>query len=385
MKQILKINLLIGAIACSIFTQAQTTSFDAKESNTAGDGANSVFIGHQAGANTLSSSGSNVFVGKNAGIYTSIDSDYNVFIGYDAGQRIEGNSNVFLGHKAGGYGHTNTQTGVLHNTIVGNSAGLKISSNAENNSIFGRRAGYNITDGSSNSLFGYQAGYNLVSGDNNTIVGKAAGYNAATGNKNIFLGYQSGYNETGSNKLYIENSNSATPLIYGDFTTDELTFNANVGIGTIDPLGILHAHGNGEDAWVYFTNNIAGSSNNPKSTKGLAFGYNRSGGSGESIINYNKGSGGNPRLDFTSYDGTTYAREMTLKDGKLGIGTTSPSAELDVNGDIHFHNGLLQLNRTYENAGNVLNFITKDGNRHGDFRFKSEKTDNNTTKTIMFL
>ncbi|MCP4460117.1 MAG: hypothetical protein GY816_19150, partial [Cytophagales bacterium] len=47
--------------------------------------------------------------------------------------------------------------------------------------------------------------------------------------------------------------------------------------------------------------------------------------------------------------------------------------------------GLLQLNRTYENAGNVLNFITKDGNRHGDFRFKSEKTDNNTTKTIMFL
>ena len=45
------------------------------------------------------------------------------------------------------------------------------------------------------------------------------------GDDNVFLGYQSGFNETGSNKLYIENTNSSTPLIYGDFTSDSLAIN----------------------------------------------------------------------------------------------------------------------------------------------------------------
>ena len=39
------------------------------------------------------------------------------------------------------------------------------------------------------------------------------------------LGYQAGYSETGSNKLYIENSNSATPLIYGEFDNDLVKIN----------------------------------------------------------------------------------------------------------------------------------------------------------------
>jgi len=38
----------------------------------------------------------------------------------------------------------------------------------------------------------------------------------------FFIGYQSGFNESGSNKLYIDNSNTTTPLIYGDFSKDSL-------------------------------------------------------------------------------------------------------------------------------------------------------------------
>jgi len=49
------------------------------------------------------------------------------------------------------------------------------------------------------------------------LLGYQSGYSIANGSNNIFLGYQAGYNETGSNKLYIENSDSSTPLIYGEF------------------------------------------------------------------------------------------------------------------------------------------------------------------------
>jgi hypothetical protein len=53
------------------------------------------------------------------------------------------------------------------------------------------------------------------------LIGSGAGFNlGASNNANVFLGYQSGYNASSSNQLYIENSNSATPLIYGEFDND---------------------------------------------------------------------------------------------------------------------------------------------------------------------
>jgi hypothetical protein len=48
----------------------------------------------------------------------------------------------------------------------------------------------------------------------------------------VFLGYYAGGQELGSNKLYIANSNTTTPLIYGDFTASKLTFNGKTSIGT---------------------------------------------------------------------------------------------------------------------------------------------------------
>jgi len=70
------------------------------------------------------------------------------------------------------------------------------------------------------SLFG-----NLT-GSYNVAVGPFAGYTNSTGNSNVYLGPYAGYNETGSNKLYIDNSNTVTPLIYGDFSTDIVKTNA---------------------------------------------------------------------------------------------------------------------------------------------------------------
>ncbi len=71
-----------------------------------------------------------------------------------------------------------------------------------------------------------------TSGYQNTAVGFSAGYNNITGNTNVFIGYLAGYNETGSNKLYIEASSSATPLIYGEFDNNLIAIYGNLGIGT---------------------------------------------------------------------------------------------------------------------------------------------------------
>ncbi len=58
---------------------------------------------------------------------------------------------------------------------------------------------------------------------------------------------------------------------------------------------------------------------------------------------------------------------------------------IDHNGNIKIKGGTFQLRHTYEDYANVLNFRTRDNNRHGDFRFESEKTDASETRTIMFL
>ena len=55
-------------------------------------------------------------------------------------------------------------------------------------------------------------------------------FSLRTGSGNIFLGYKAGYNETGSNKLYIENSDATTPLIFGDFAADSIRINGSVTI-----------------------------------------------------------------------------------------------------------------------------------------------------------
>ncbi len=96
---------------------------------------------------------------------------------------------------------------------------------------------------STNLFVGENAGH-TTTGDDNSFLGYQSGYSNTTGAGNVFLGYQAGYNETGSDKLYIENSNSATPLIYGEFDNNILQFNGNVGIGAA-PAGGYALYVNG--------------------------------------------------------------------------------------------------------------------------------------------
>lgn len=242
-------------------------------------GSDNVFIGNYSGVTNYSGQ-NNVFMGFESG-YNNYDGDYNVFIGYTAGnQNTSGNRNVFIGYEAGvgnGSGSSNTfvgeasgsaNTGGIGNSLYGRNAGFSNStgdyntivgyeSNTANqtgsynscfgvesskwnylsgssNSIFGYRAGYGIAVGSNtysnNSYFGTQSGFSTTTGSNNSYFGYQSGYSNNTGSGNVFIGYQAGYNEIGSQFLYIDNSNTTQPLIWGDFDGDIVKINADFSV-----------------------------------------------------------------------------------------------------------------------------------------------------------
>ncbi len=84
-----------------------------------------------------------------------------------------------------------------------------------------------LEDGGANTFVGGYSGMNAGNGNRNVYVGYGAGL-SATGDRNVFLGYQAGQEETGSNKLYIANSETDTPLIYGEFDNNLVAVNGTV-------------------------------------------------------------------------------------------------------------------------------------------------------------
>lgn len=157
-------------------------------------------------------SGFNIFIGDGSGA-ANTSGFSNLFIGSRTGQSMtSGFNNTILGHSAGHF-----LTGGLSNTFVGDSAGATISS-ADFNTHIGHAAGaYN--PGGNNTFLGYQTGW------------------FSNGSNNVFLGSQAGMFETGSNKLIIENSDSSSPLVYGEFDTDLFQVNGTVNVSSLSGTG----------------------------------------------------------------------------------------------------------------------------------------------------
>ena len=144
---------------------------------------------------------------------------------------LAGGTSVFVGDLAGsssGTFSTVTQRVGASNTFIGFESG-KTNLAGSSNTFLGYKSG-NLNDASRNVFLGYSAGKNNVAGISNTYVGTNAGLDA-TGSLNVFLGNNAGSSELGSDKLYVDNSATVSPLIWGDFATDQLKFNGAVGIG----------------------------------------------------------------------------------------------------------------------------------------------------------
>ncbi|MBL6985410.1 MAG: YadA-like family protein, partial [Candidatus Thioglobus sp.] len=118
-----------------------------------------------------------------------------------------------------------------NNTAFGNQS-MKANTTGGFNTAIGDDAQLANTTGSYNVSNG-NGTLNSANGDSNTAIGYRAGYTNATGSNNVFIGHKAGYNETGSNKLYISNGDTASPLIQGDFSTQEVTINGNLTVNTL--------------------------------------------------------------------------------------------------------------------------------------------------------
>ena len=225
------------------------------------DGSYNVFLGNNAGLSNTSG-WSNIFIGNEAGRNNS-GAYRNTYIGEQSGYHSNGANNTFVGFKSG---YENTSGG--GNSFYGDGAGI-YNTTGSYNSYFGYTAGLNNTTGSyntiigylagrgitgstvynNNCLFGYYAGGLHLSGDNNVMLGNYSGYNNSSGIGNVFIGYYSGYNETGSNKLYIDNTSTTDPLIYGDFSANRVVINGNSGDNPSGYTFYVNGRGGGDYAW----------------------------------------------------------------------------------------------------------------------------------------
>jgi hypothetical protein len=251
----------------------------------------------------------NTFYGTGAGSSTTGDDDEDTFIGAGAGSsNTTGWANTFIGCYAG-----------LYNTM------------GSWNTYIGRSAGVTAT-GFHNTFIGYFAGNANTNGNYNTFVGGTAGY-GATGSGNVFLGYRAGYNSSGSNKLFIANSDTTAPLIYGEFDNRTLTINGNLEV--IGP----------DNGLVYLSNTTASNTNKVSRMVLNHYSYTELpvylfGAASTSTDNFVAFGGGNTignaatQLDLYTAPNTTtpvgYPRLTIIGNGYVGIGIQDPEYPLEM-------------------------------------------------------
>lgn len=235
-------------------------------------GTGNVSIGNYAAASV--SGNLNIAIGQNALYEGGAQADSNIAIGafslYSLGNGSASNGNVAIGGHSGGglfLGYDNVMLGndVADYLNYGNN-NIAIGDYALYGTASATAYSYsNVSIGDSSLFYARNSLYNVA-------LGHFAGFYDSTGTGNIFLGDSSGYNETGSNKLYIANSSTSSPLIYGDFTGDSLRVNGQLsasgnimGYGNATLSGNLSVNGTG-------TNSFSGLINVTKAGSQFTFG-----------------------------------------------------------------------------------------------------------------
>lgn len=204
--------------------------------------ANNTFIGYRSGMET-STGHDNTFVGTESG-RANIDGNWNTYIGKEAGEQgTNGAGNTLIGYEAGQVNQANFNNFIgmsagqsningVHNTFVGAGSGSSNTSGSSN-AFLGNYAGSSNISGDYNVLLGVQAGNDLETGSNNTFLGHLAGSQNVSGSGNVFIGRQAGRLELGSDQLYIDNSSTSEPLVWGDFANDEMMVNGELSVRDI--------------------------------------------------------------------------------------------------------------------------------------------------------
>ncbi|MFB0925437.1 MAG: hypothetical protein QMB65_09175 [Vicingaceae bacterium] len=334
----------------------------------------------------------------------------NVAIGYlSLWKNILGNNNTAIGISS-----LQDNTG-SNNTALGNSA-LELNTTGVNNLAAGSISLRNNIDGGNNAAFGFSSLSSNTSGDFNVAVGVGAGQSNITGSNNTFIGKSadaSVNNLTNASAIgadaQVDVSNA---LILGN--------NANVGIGTsapaakLDVIGTVKITDGTQGVGKVLTADAAGNASWQLPVAGLVSPWVKTGVNiHQTVLTDNVGIGvssslaakldvaGNAKLasgqlylgpvggvdngytgiyedvgdlklavfypgNTTNFGGNSYdALTVKSNTGLIGIGTSAPTATLDVRGSLFFPNaGTPGANKilTSDAAGNATWQTASGGN-----------------------
>lgn len=347
---------------------------------------NTVAVGDSALFNISTGGNSNTAVGTKT-LYTNTSGRSNTAVGAMAlHDNLTGNNNVAIGDSA-------AFNSIVSNQVTIGSKALWNNVSGTGNTTIGYNSLLNNTNGSNNATLGVNTLLSNISGSTNTAIGNLAGQ-SNTGSGNVFLGYSAGSAETGSNKLYIDNSNTSSPLLYGDFSTNLLRVNGTLNInnaysfptadGSVSQ--VLQTNGSGAVSWASVSGESTTASNGLTLTgNNVTMGGTLTSNTTITHSNFNlthslNGSGdffvtsaAQPAALSITNTGTTSLNGSSLSvinNGYVGVNSASPTSRLHVVNAIsgssgNYNSGILVEN-TAGSAGQALlsfkNFVLP-GNR----------------------
>ena len=273
-----------------------------------------------AGRISIINTGGSVFLGEGAGANDDLTTNNNTAMGTNAlSTNVSGTGNTAVGVSS-----LEDNTGV-NNSALGKNY-LRDNTTGGYNVAIGAQALQNMETGSSNVGIGNGVNFNSESGNNNTMIGNDAGHSSNSVDGCVFIGYKAGYYEESDNTLVIENSNSESPLIYGEFDNDILTVNGDLGIGTQSPDVKLHVI-DGSDASITGGGYLVTGSTTEEN---IVLDENE-------IMARNNGGTSSLQLQrdggsLSVHYGLGEINEFRIRDdGKTGIGVSFPNSKLHVN------------------------------------------------------
>jgi trimeric autotransporter adhesin len=353
------------------------------------------------GAIETYNTGYSVFIGEGAGANDDLSEKYNAFVGYQAGTQNEtGFNNTAIGSYAlysNTTGSTNTASGSF--ALYSNTSGYLNTANGPNalfsnttgsgnvaigfNGLFSNTTGSQNTSIGSNALNSNTTGYYNTAGGANALYSNTEGYfNAAYGNEalnsntsgylNTASGVQSMYHNTtgssntacGESALFNNTIGSSNTSCGAEALIANSTGNFNTGTGSnslrVNSTGTENT-GNGYNS-LYF--NATGSANtalgsnslrtNTSGNTNTAIGYYADVASGNlynaTAIGSKAQAGASNSLVLGCIAGINYATTTV----KVGIGTTTPSARLDVVGTVKITDGTQGANKVLTSDANGL-------------------------------